>query len=226
VPNKETKRDRREAAKRARKEAERKAKRQRRKNKLYGVVAILAVAGLIAGIVLASKKSPVNPAAVNTAASAAGCDPVVSPPDQGHAHFPSPGQTFNYNSNPPTSGTHYAIAGVAPAPTGVHNAPIQDEYQVHNIEHGHIGIQYATSLSSDIRDALEDFTRSHPSLVFMAPRPTLPTGVILAFTAWDEKVTCESPTSASAVRALATKFFDTFQGSRSPEGTIAGTPIQ
>jgi len=227
VANKPTKRDRREAAKRARVEAERKRTKQARKNRLYVVIAFVAVAGLIAGIVLSSgKKSGPTDAQLNAAATAAGCDQLVSPPDLGRGHFQSQaeGQAYTYNSNPPTSGKHFSISGVAPAPTGVHNSPIPDQYQVHNLEHGHIGIQYATAIPSDLRDTLEAFTRSHPTFVFMAPRPTIPGGVIVAFTAWDRIISCKSPTSASAVRALAEKFFDKYSG-EGPEGALPGTPI-
>jgi hypothetical protein len=224
LANRPTKRDRREAAKRERIAAQKRAAKQRRKNRFYAVVAVLAVGGLIGGIVVASKKPAVNKAALNAAATAAGCDTLVNPPDQGRTHIQPP-QTVNYDSNPPTSGNHYSISGVAPAPTGVHTSPIQDEDQVHNLEHSHIGIQYSAALPSDIRDSLEEFTRSHPTFIFMAPRPQLPTGVVLAFTAWDNLISCKSPTSVAAVRALAGKFFEQFQG-RGPEGALPGTPLQ
>jgi hypothetical protein len=225
VANKQSKRDRRDAAKRARLEAQRKAARQRTKNKFYGLIAVLAIGGLIAGIVLASGTKPVNIKQLNAAAAAAGCDALVKPPDQGRGHFGSQaeGQAFSYNSNPPTSGKHFSIVGVAPAPTGVHTSPIPDQYQVHNLEHSHVGIQY-NNVSADIRDDLEAFTRSHPTFIFMAPRPTMPTGVVLAFTAWDNLISCKTPTSVSAVHSLAKAFFDAFSG-RGPEGAIPGTPL-
>jgi hypothetical protein len=224
VPNKPTKRDRREAAKAARFEAERKAAKQRRTRFMYGGIGAAAFIGLIVALILASGSSTkISVAALNKDASAAGCTNVITNADQGRAHIQSP-KTFNYNSNPPTSGSHYAIAGVAPAPTGVHLNPIQDEVQVHNLEHGHIGIQY-NNIPESVQSVLTQFTNDHDTYVFMAPRPQLPTGIQLSFTRWDQMINCTSPTDPSAVLKLAKTFYDDFHG-LGPEGAIPGTPIQ
>lgn len=223
MPNKPTKRDRREASKQARFEAETRAKKQRRMRFLYGGIGAAAVIGLIVALVLASgSATKLNLVALNRAATAAGCSALQVVPDQGHNHI-APPATFNYNSNPPTSGNHYNIPGTAPAPTGVYQTPIPSEVQVHNLEHGHIGIQYTQgSLSPSVRDQLETFTRDHDTWIFMAPRQLDP-GVVLAFTRWDNKVTCTSPTDASAVVAFARIFYDDFHG-LGPEGALPGTP--
>jgi len=205
-------------------EAEKRAAKQRRMRFLYGGLGTGLVIALIVALVLFSgSDTKVNTTTLNKAASAAGCTAIQDIPDQGRSHIQPPA-TFKYNSNPPTSGSHYAITGTAPAPTGVHTAPIQDEFQVHNLEHGHIGIQYAPTLPTSVIDALETFTSSHDTYVFMAPRPTLPTGVQLAFTRWDNLVDCASPTDASAVVSFAAKFYDAYHGN-GPEGAIPGTPI-
>ncbi|MGZ4138378.1 MAG: DUF3105 domain-containing protein [Actinomycetota bacterium] len=226
MSQKPTKKDRREATKQARIEAERRAAKQRRKRWAYGGLGAALVVALIVGLVLASGGSSApNVAQLNTLASAAGCSPVQVVADQGRGHV-NPPQTVTYNSNPPTSGTHWGgPAGVAPAPTGVHTSPIADEAQVHNLEHGHIGIQYSTALDAAVRDALESFTRSHDTYVFMAPRPQLDQGTSLAITRWDNKITCASPTNADAVVALVQKFYDDYHGD-GPEGAIPGTPLQ
>jgi hypothetical protein len=229
VPNKPTKRDRREASKQARAEAEKRAAKQRRMRFLYGVVGLGLVVALIVAVVLASGSTKVSLSALNKAAAAAGCGQIQTFPNLGQQHVPQ-GTIVQYNSNPPTSGRHYpVITGVVPAPTGVHTTPIQNEIQVHNLEHGHIGIQYSDALASSIRDALEAFTRNHDTFVFMAPRnnppsETLNPGVQIAFTRWQNLVECNSPTSADAVVAFANKFYDAYQG-LGPEGGIAGTPI-
>jgi hypothetical protein len=205
-------------------EAEKRASKQRRMRFLYSGIGAGAIIALIVALVLFSgSETKVNTAALNTAATAAGCGAIQTIPDQGRNHIQPPA-TFNYDSNPPTSGSHYAITGTAPAPTGVHTAAIPDEYQVHNLEHGHIGIQYAPALSTSIIDALESFTTGHDTYVFMAPRPSLPTGVQLAFTRWDNLVNCASPTNASSVVSFAQKFYDAYHG-LGPEGAIPGTPI-
>lgn len=223
MPNKPTKAQRREASKAARFEAERKAAKERRNRFMLGGFIGAAVIGLIVAIILASGSSnKVDLTGLNKDASGAGCSGLTKFPDQGRSHIQSP-KTFTYDSNPPTSGSHYAIAGVAPTQTGVHLQPIQDEIQVHNLEHGHIGIQY-NNLSPAVQSALEQFTNARDTYVFMAPRPTLPAGVQLAFSRWGELVTCASPTDASAVVKLATTFYNDFHGD-GPEGALPGTPI-
>jgi hypothetical protein len=223
VPNKPTKRERREASKAARFEAERKAKKERRNRFMLGGLIGAGVIGLIVAIVLASGSSnKIDTSALNKDASAAGCSGLTTFPDQGRSHIQSPA-TFNYNTFPPTSGSHYNIAGVAPAPTGVHLQPIQNEIQVHNLEHGHIGVQY-NNLPAGITTALEQFTNARDTYVFMAPYPSMPSGIELVFTRWDQKITCASPTDASAVVKLATDFYNDFHGD-GPEGALPGTPI-
>ena len=222
-PNRPTKKERREATKAARFEAERKARKQRRARFAYGGIGAAAVVGLIVALVLASGSSnTINLAALNKDASAAGCSNLTTLPDQGRSHIVSP-QTFQYNSNPPTSGSHYNVPGIAPAPTGVHLQPVQDEDQVHNLEHGHIIIQY-NGLAQDVITALESFTRAHDSYTLMAPRPQLPTDTQLAFTRWDQKITCAAPTNADAVVKVAQTFYNDFHG-LGPEGALPGTPL-
>jgi hypothetical protein len=225
VPNKPTKQERRDAAKKARAEAERVARKKRRATGLYVLLGAGGIIALIVALVLNGGGPSITVAQLNKSAEAAGCNDLLIPPDQGRGHFTKAGQTFNYNTSPPVSGMHYSIQGVAPAPTGVHTAPIQDEFQVHNLEHGHIGIQYTSALPSAIRDVLETFTRDHDTFMFMAPRDSIQGNGMLAFTAWDRLVVCSQPTSGDAVLAFAKKFDDRYEGN-GPEGAIAGTPLQ
>ena len=222
MPNKPTKKERREASKQARFEAERKAKKERRNRFMLGSFIAVAIIGLIVAIVLFSgQTNKVNIVSLNKDSGGAGCSNLQTFPDQGRAHIASPA-TFNYNSTPPTSGSHYAIAGQAPAPTGVHLQPIPNEDQVHNLEHGHIGIQYA-NIPDSVRSALEQFTNSHDTYVFMAPYQ-LPSGVNLALTRWGQMITCASPTDSGAVMKLVQTFYNDFHGD-GPEGALPGTPI-
>lgn len=230
MPNKPTKRDRREASKQQRLESEQRAKKQRRMRYLYGGIGAAAVIGLVVALVLASGKSTtVNVAALNRAAAAAGCSSLQQSSEEGHDHV-NLGTHVNYGTNPPTSGDHYPVTGnTIPAPTGVHlSSPIQNEIQVHNLEHGHIGIQYADNIPAAVRTALENFTRGHDTWVFMAPRDqppsaSLPTGVQVAFTAWTRLISCTSLTDASSVVALAQTFYDDYHGQG--REFVPGTPI-
>jgi hypothetical protein len=59
-------------------------------------------------------------------------------PIQGQQHI-APGQSHPpYNSDPPTSGWHYA----EPAEAGFYESSLPDEQLVHNLEHGHVIISY------------------------------------------------------------------------------------
>lgn len=77
----------------------------------------------------------------------------------GSAHDP-------YNSNPPTSGPHYA----QPAEWGVYPQPLQDEQAVHNLEHGGIWISYK-DVDAQTKDQLETIGRQYNGAVIVSPRP-------------------------------------------------------
>lgn len=85
------------------------------------------------------------------------------------------GTTASYNSNPPTSGDHYAAA----APAGFYDKELPDEQLVHNLEHGHVWISYKLSLSGEIIGILKDFSGGN---VVVAPRSKNDTDIALA--AW------------------------------------------
>lgn len=57
--------------------------------------------------------------------------------DSGREHV-ADGTIVNYNSNPPTSGSHYADWTRA----GVYAKPISDGHLVHSLEHGYVVISY------------------------------------------------------------------------------------
>ena len=58
--------------------------------------------------------------------------PDITPPlGSGMRHL-TPGETFVYNSNPPTNGKHTSET----APAGVSGVPVPKETAVHNMEHG------------------------------------------------------------------------------------------
>lgn len=84
----------------------------------------------------------------------------------------------DYNTDPPTSGQHYPST----APWGVHDEPVQNEYQVHNLEHGGIVIQYNASLSEEEISQLEEITNQCDVKLLLAPRPDMEQRI--ALTAW------------------------------------------
>jgi hypothetical protein len=84
----------------------------------------------------------------------------------------------HYDSVPPTSGPHFAVP---PAP-GVYSIPLPDGLQVHALEHGHVGIQYAPDTPAGTVEALSRLGAQYPEDVFVAPYPLLGHGI--ALTAW------------------------------------------
>ena len=108
--------------------------------------------------------------------------PGTSLPDQGRTHLEVGARNPEgyYNSIPPTSGTH-APSWVT---CGVFDAPIEDEFQVHNLEHGFVLIQYNTedpALITELRSVAEALD-GWPNYFILAPYPEMePT---IALTAW------------------------------------------
>lgn len=57
--------------------------------------------------------------------------------DLGRDHVP-PGTKVDYNSNPPTSGSHFADW----VKSGVYETPKEDGYLIHSLEHGYVIMSY------------------------------------------------------------------------------------
>jgi hypothetical protein len=64
---------------------------------------------------------------------------------QGQQHIEVGQSHPPYNSDPPTSGWHYA----QPADAGFYATTLPDEQLVHNLEHGHVVISYDCSKLAD-----------------------------------------------------------------------------
>ena len=205
MANKETKAERREAARRARLEAQRRAQARARRRKMWaGLIGLLAVGGIVAAVLLSGRADRAAAQELEEFAAPAGCEVPAEQAEEGHDHITAP-ETVEYKTNPPTSGDHYSAQG-APERTGIHVSPIQSEAQVHNLEHGHIGIQYSPALPDEVLKALEEVTRSNDEWAFLAPRPDL--DVPLALTSWTWLSRCQSPTTPDDVKAFAAKFIE------------------
>jgi hypothetical protein len=111
-------------------------------------------------------------------------------PIQSNAHIAIGAPHDPYNSEPPTSGPHYA----QPAEAGFYTEEIPDEHLVHNLEHGYVIIWYScrqlsdddcTNLQEHIRAVMDKAGNSvntgTPKLIAV-PRPQLDTE--LALTTW------------------------------------------
>jgi hypothetical protein len=129
------------------------------------VIAIVAAAALVWGIARWVKsQAPVAP------------DRSVEYPNQGQVHIEEGSPRPDYNSNPPTSGPHYA----QPAKAQYYDHEVPDERLVHNLEHGEIWISYKPSLPQSAVDELKKLADG--VFVVIAPRAANETDIALA--AW------------------------------------------
>ena len=104
--------------------------------------------------------------------------PGVTFENQGQQHVGLDYQ-FTYNSNPPTSGPHYAD----PGNWAIYDYEVNDKILIHNMEHGGIWISYKPGISAkaieDLKGIIKEFDGSQ---IVMDPRSTNDTDVAVA--AW------------------------------------------
>lgn len=185
---------------------------------MFGGVGAAIVVGIILLVTLLGGGGA-NTAELNRLATAAGCSPIKKNSNEGSTHV-NPPQSVTYRTNPPTSGNHYPTT----AETGIHVSPVQNEIQVHNLEHGHILVQYQQSLDRTILDALYAAVKTDPQWLLVAPSPSIPAQ--LTVSAWEHSQICNAPTTPEAVVAALNGFVDAHKdnGPESLEGTPrAGT---
>lgn len=96
-------------------------------------------------------------------------------PVSGRDHTKDVNAKVEYNSNPPTSGTHFEY----PEQWGVFNSPQPDVKMVHNLEHGGIWISYK-DIDDQTRQQLETIAKANPGSVIMTPRPANDVKIALA----------------------------------------------
>uniref|UniRef100_A0A832E0N6 DUF3105 domain-containing protein n=1 Tax=candidate division WWE3 bacterium TaxID=2053526 RepID=A0A832E0N6_UNCKA len=114
--------------------------------------------------------------------------------DLGRAHI-AVGTAREYNSNPPTSGPHYAEWTRA----GIYDQPIEDGYLIHSLEHGYVIMSYrCEQLTGGGEQVCKEFQDKLGALaedlgikkLIVVPRPTL--DVPLALTAWTRLLKLEA----------------------------------
>ena len=106
------------------------------------IITLLIIVAFVYGIILLAKASLPKTE-----------DMSVAYENQGNQHIAEGSTHGLYNSNPPSSGWHYArwIDG------GVYKDAVVDENVVHNLEHGDIWISYKPDVSEDVIKVLEKF---------------------------------------------------------------------
>lgn len=97
---------------------------------------------------------------------------------QGANHVPE-GTKEDYNSNPPTSGPHYANS----QPAGIYDKPIPDGNLIHSMEHGAVILWYKPDIAASDSAKLKSlFNEVSVSKKLMVPRDSL--DVPVALTSW------------------------------------------
>ena len=102
-------------------------------------------------------------------------------PIVGALHIPDDQSFAEYNSVPPTSGSHWD----RPARCGSYDDELPDERVVHNLEHGQVVISYNLPLAEDVQELkqlIEDLPGSEMWTV-MRPYSKIDPGTV-AMTAW------------------------------------------
>ena len=149
--------------KRAQRRQER-ARKKRTRRVLYTSLAILLAGGLVA-LLLWVVWAP---------------QPGQHVASQGNAHITEAqmGQ-FTYSTSPPTSGAHLGSL----APWGVHDEPIPNELQVHNLEDGAVIVHYnCADGCPDLVAQLVEIVEHYHEGVILEPYPEMDTRI--ALTAW------------------------------------------
>jgi hypothetical protein len=150
-----------------------------------GVLA--AVAGFLAALILggvlfvALRGSESGPDAelVRADLGAAGCTLVAKKALPGEHSITDPGGTSPaWNTDPPTSGPHYAVAAVFNS----YDQELELARVVHNLEHGGIYILYGKGVPAATVDQLRAFYDDHKTGTIMAPLDRL--GDEFALGAW------------------------------------------
>lgn len=162
--------------------ARQKQKAKRRKQMLIGGVLVL---GLLGAIVYGVQKSRGQKAAALAAAEEAGCGPAQEIENQGRNHIPLSETFTDYNSNPPTSGPHYAERV---ANWGSYNEETPQTTLVHNLEHGGVIIHYKGQ-TDDRVDEIDSFVESYQDGVISNPNEKIDQPIAIA--SWTHMQQCE-----------------------------------
>ena len=157
---------------------------------------------IIAGVALFFVITVIAPALTNTPADDTGAEATPGaespttvqgelsflanyPGARDHIEFPT--RASSYRTNPPTSGPHWNVPGVAPMDWGIYKQRQADEALVHNMEHGGIVIYYRDTATPDVVSDIETFVQNQPSGVrgfVVTPGPaSLPATIAVA--AWE-----------------------------------------
>ena len=181
---------------------------QRRRNLVTLVIAIIVSVGVVWLILDESTGTNNNDkpssADYGVSADAAGCGEIESATPQKADHIEVGAEHAPYNTNPPTSGPHYA-APVAPIDTGFYTNDIEPEKVVHNLEHGMIVIWYDPDAPQETIDNVEKAVQEVPDATVAVPWTDMEGSSHVVLTAWAKLQRC-SDVSKDVVDDFRTKY--------------------
>jgi Protein of unknown function (DUF3105) len=222
-------RERKEAV-REQREREMKAAMRRsavRRALIGGLVGLLVFVAITWYTNRAPGATPLSQAAIDAAAQA-GCDGPTRPdpgtPSRDHL---ASGAPYSYSMQPATSGPHDPEP--LPDEPRVYDAEAMTRYTetraVHSLEHGSVIMYYLPAsdtggLAQGVVDGLAPVADSSRA-TYLIPYPDLPDGTALAYTAWNQLLTCPSGITPEQAETVATGFIRSFACTKNaPEPTL------
>ena len=119
-------------------------------------------------------------------------------PDQGAVHVARDAEHVAYNSNPPTSGPHWAgVAG-----PGIKTEPVADELVLHSMEHGAAVVWYRADLPKAEVEKIKTAFNEASGKKIMLPRENL--DVPVALTSWGYLLKLEAVDEAQIIAFIET----------------------
>lgn len=106
---------------------------------------------------------------------------------QGRDHIPFGSPPRLYNSNPPTSGDHYA----SPVKAGFYERQLPDPHLIHNLEHGQIWLSWRDAQDRDAIDVVRYLQEKFPTWTVATWRPQNNQRVAAA--AWGRLLSLDEP---------------------------------
>ena len=167
--------------------SQRRAEDDAKRRRLYmygggGVVALLAIVGV--AVLLGLGSGDPTPAEVREKLVATGCT-MRGVEAQAGEHTLGADDTFDWNTDPPTSGPHFGFdesQNLGTVIWGAYEEPIQLARVIHNLEHGGVYVLYGDDVADTVVSELRAFYEDHRNGTVMAPLPRL--GEQIALGAW------------------------------------------
>ena len=168
-------------------------------HKIIVGVMLLTVVIIVGGVWLSDKKGSQNRKRLSKTMMG------EKMPDLGSMHVVRGKPHPEYNSNPPTSGPHWAgVAG-----PGIKDEPIPDELVLHSMEHGAAVVWYKEGLEQNEIDKIKEAFVNSSGKKIMLPRKDL--DVPVALTSWNYLLKLET------VDEVAIRGFIETNNDRAPE---------